>query len=170
MKRTRGSTTLLVLNSHQFARKFLQLQCSQFHQTLGLYELRDPCPEFFVQLPRSFFEVSSFRQISGDFCEPSQRPTLISQSSDDDVCPKRRTIFSHTQPFVRIPSFFSRNFQFTVRPFAFCRLPWVKAGEMLPDNFRGTVALNSLCTLVPRHYLPTRIEQKNSVVLDRVNE
>jgi hypothetical protein len=107
-------------------------------------------------------------QITRDLGEAAQRAGLIAKRRDNDIGPKCRSVLPHAPALIFEVGLLGGDLELVLRPARPDCVRRIEFGEMLPDNFRGGVALNLLCTAIPAAGSALRFVRARSRVVDLV--
>src|SRR5690349_20881526 len=134
-----------------------------------LYAVDEKTKTFFA-FPQLLFRHPPLGELARDLGVADQMTRCIAQGGDDDVGPESRTVFSYA-PALVLKAADTRGFAQLVfrKPFLnfFAR---IKNREMFADDLLGGVALEPLRARVPAQDVAVRIEGKNRIVIDVLDE
>ena len=130
----------------------------------GMWIIIEQLPVPLFALMQQPFRMLALGNVAGDLGKAAQFAGGVSQSSDDDVGPKSRPVFSYPPTFFFVAACGEGGLEF-VFWLAFFHLFWrVKTGEVPAYDFIGLVAFDAFCPLVPTGYASSGIEHENGVV------
>jgi len=117
-----------------------------------------------------FFESPATRHVARDLREPLQRAVRIAQRRRNDVRPEDRPVLAHAPLFDFDAAFARGKLQVALRPACGYVFGRIEQGRRFAHHFMRLIAHHLRRACAPRRDMTLRVEHRDRIVLDRVDE
>ena len=130
----------------------------------------DEKPELLPAFAEHVLGQFALRQIAGDLRVADQFAIGGQDRINDRTDPKPRAVFANAPTFSVEAALLSSRLQRELWQASLSVLIRIKTREMLADDFRRLIALETACAGIPTGHISLLIEHEDRVVSDRINE
>src|SRR5690348_1935610 len=109
-------------------------------------------------------------KVAGNLGKRADISLRVANRGDDHVGPESRTVLSQPPAFVLESSSFPRSSELLVGPAALDSIRRIEGAEVLSDDFVRTVPLDPLGPRVPCANESVRVEKKDGVIRDPLDQ